>query len=323
MDKEFLKGIGIQGKKKDAAGLSYVEQAFGDGLNKIDPDNDSTDDMLLNSSSKIKAPDIQINPKKSHYRKLAFDWMAPEQVLRDFYPELRDQLQTNQQDKDDYHPVKPDEQDREGGANADIKLNDHEAEEKHSLTSPGLVSTESGGTGGAPLRSGERNIRGPFFTDQFYKIHSDIPAASLAIKSSMNKLAVETNRVEVVESYLTSLAAEIASSLLAAFLVDPRPNFIDVATIGQIDLKASSAVLKNPLLSRKVQDPIVAQLEQFLNTLNDNELTEAINNAWAQSAVWKEDGIKGFLYEIFVRIESVDIDNMTISYKFIARKKEK
>ena len=323
MDSEFLKGMGIQGKKKDAAGLSYVEQAFGNGLNEIDESNDAADDMLLNESSKIKAPSIKINPKKSHYKKVAFDWMAPDQVLRDFYPELRNQLQTNMHDKDDYHPIKPDEQERGGGANSDIELNDHEAEEKHTLTSPGLVSTESGGVSGAPLRSGERNLRGPFFSDQFYKIHADIPPSQLTIKSSMNKLAVETNRVKIVEGYLTSLSAEIASSLLAAFMVDSKPNFVNIPTEGKIDLKASPAIFMNPMLSREVQDPIVSQLEMFFNTLNDNELTEAINNAWSQSAVWKDDGAKGFLYEIFVRIESVDIDNMSITYKFVANKKEK
>jgi len=322
MDKGFLRGIGIQGKKT-AAGFSYVEQAFGDGMNKIDPSNDSTDDMLLNESSKIKAPDLKINPKKSHYRKLAFDWMAPDQVLRDFYPEMRNQLQTNMHDKDDYHPVKPDEQEREGSANDDITLNDHESKEKHTLTSPGLISTEEGGASGAPLRSGERNIRGPFFTDQFYKIHADIPASSLVIKSSLNKLAAETDKVALVETYLSSLAAEIASSLLAAFVVEPKLNFIDIPTEGKIDLKSSPSVFLNPMLSRDVQDPIVSQLEMFFNGLNDNELTDAINAAWAQSAVWKEDNANGFLYEVFVRIESVDIDNMTISYKFVAKKKEK
>ena len=289
----------------------------GDSLHQLDEDQE---DVLLRPDF-VQAPDIKLSRKKSHYRKMAFDWTAPGQVLQEFYPEVKVQLQDQQQDKDDYHPVKPDEQERESRSNEDLRLNDYEAEEKHSLTSPGLVSTESGG--GAPLRSRERNIRGPFFMDQFYKIHADIPAAQLTVKSSLNKTAAEFNKVELVESYLANLSAEIASSLLAAFIISPKLSFIGQPTEGTIDLKATPVAFMNPMLSKDVQNPIVNQLAVLFESLADNELTEAINNAWSQSAVWKEDGKAGFLYEIFVRIEAVDIDNMVITYRFVANKKEK
>ena len=315
--KSFRRSLRPGLTNKTAASFTYEHP--GDAVKKLDID--TPPDMLLTQDDGVKAPDINIKKKNSHYRKLAFDWMAPDQVLKDFYPEVRNELQTHLHDKDDYHPIKPDEQEREGGANQDINLDENEAEEKHSLTSPGLVSTEEGG--GAPLRSRERNIRGPFFMDQFYKIHADIPASQLTVKSSLNKKAAETNRVELVEQYLTSLAAEISSSLLAAFVVDPKLNFIDVPTEGTIDLKASPSIFMNPMLSKDVLNPIISQLSSFFNSLNDNELTDAINNSWSQSAVWKENGKNGFLYEIFVRIESVDVDNMTITYRFVASKKEK
>jgi hypothetical protein len=51
-------------------------------------------------------------------------------------------------------------------------------------------------------------------------------------------------------------------------------------------------------------------------------LTEAINNAWAQGGVWHDGPDGRFLYEIFVRIEKVDIETLDITYKYITGTKE-
>ena len=265
--------------------------------------------------------------------KKALSYMAPGQVLKEFYPGVLDQVLLHPAYNNS--PIGPDiplpsskhQLNEAPNSESDHGFttpehNDNEADEKHSLTSPGLVSTESGG--GTPLRSQERNIRGPFFMDQFYKIHADISPASLTIKSSLNKFASEINAQAVVKDYLAKMAAEIASSLLAAFSVTGVPAFVGVPTDGVIDLASTGTVLAmNPLLTSGAMNPIITQLKNLLDSLSDSQLTECINDAYAQSAVWRESDSNSFVYEVFVRVESVDTEAMTISYKFVTGLKEK
>ena len=294
-------------KKLNKEAITY--QHPGEGLHLLDEDEE---DVLLRPN-KVEAPDIKL----ARFKK-AFDWTAPGQVLRELLPGVYNQLQDQMHDQDDYFPVeesmnKMTEHEDEGTPERD----EFNAEEKHTLTSPGLVSTESGG--GTPLRSHERNIRGPFFMDQFYKIHADIPPAYLSIKSS--KTASDASKVEAVENFLVGLTAEIASTLLAAFKVSNKPAFVGVPTEGVVDLKAGYTEMNTML--NTVSNPITAQLQALFNSISDSELSEAINEAWSQSAVWKDSGIKSFLYEVFVRIESVDTETMIVKYKFITSLKEK
>jgi hypothetical protein len=52
--------------------------------------------------------------------------------------------------------------------------------------------------------------------------------------------------------------------------------------------------------------------------MNDSDIQDAINDAWAQSAVWHSgSGSGNFTYEVFVRAESIDTDSMTLKYKFV------
>jgi hypothetical protein len=291
-----------------------VTEAYCDGCDTHSQDTESDSPSWNDTTHRYGS--------KANGRKLAFDWMAPGQVLKEFQPDVLNQMIDHSQDEDDYYPVQPDAEIQPANGQ-EITRDDYDAEESHSLTSPGLVSTESGG--GTPLRSQERNIRGPFFMDQFYKIHADISPASLTIKSSINqKTASDIDKAMVVADYLAKLSAEIASTLLAAFMVTGAPAFVGVPTTGTISLlSAGSDVMLNPMLSSGNMNPIVNQLKTLFDTMNDSQLTEAINDAWAQSAVWKDSGTTSFLYEVFVRIEAVDTEAMTITYKFITDLKEK
>jgi len=314
-------GLKNRGSLRPKQALTYNHP--GDALEKFAPEQ--LDGVALHPefSGEVEAPDLKLNPKSSSH-KIAFDWMAPGQVLKEFYPDVLNQMMTHEHEDSDYHPVSPDEELREEPTkhNEDITRNEVDADEKHSLTSPGLVSTESGG--GTPLRSLERNIRGPFFADQFYKIHADISPANLTIKSSLNKFASEIDAPKIVADFLAKLSAEIASTLLAAFMVTESPSFVGVPTSGTIDLDAvTSGQMISPLLASGVVSPLAAQLRSLLEGMNDSELTNAINDAWAQSAVWKDSGTSSFLYEVFVRIEAVDTTAMVVTYKFVTGLKEK
>jgi hypothetical protein len=52
--------------------------------------------------------------------------------------------------------------------------------------------------------------------------------------------------------------------------------------------------------------------------MNDSDIQDAINDAWAQAAVWHSgSGSGNFTYEVFVRAESIDTDAMILKYKFV------
>jgi hypothetical protein len=291
-------------KKLNKEAITY--QHPGDGLHALDMDQE---DVLLRPES-LSAPKIS-------KKKLAFDWATPGQVLREFQPGLYNQLQDQMHDRDDYFPVE-ESMNKPTSHPGEPSRDESNAEEKHTLTSPGLVSTESGG--GTPLRSQERNIRGPFFMDQFYKIHADIAPANLTVKSSSLKTASNEEKQSLVSDYLLKLSAEIGSSLLAACMVTDKPSFVGVPTEGTIDLSNGWTEMNSMFATA---NPMVAQLKSLFESISDSELSDAINDAWSQAAVWKSSGIQAFLYEVFVRIESVDTETMLVKYKFITSLKEK
>jgi hypothetical protein len=67
--------------------------------------------------------------------------------------------------------------------------------------------------------------------------------------------------------------------------------------------------------------PYTSQLKALLTDINSGDLTNCVNDAWAQSAVWTDEA-KRSMYEVFVRIESIDTDTLTITYKYVTGMKE-
>lgn len=195
----------------------------------------------------------------------------------------------------------------------------------HSLGQPGLIQTQD--TQSVPLRQGERSIRGPFFNDQFYRIHTDIRPAMLSVKSSLKKIASnEASRKDAVAQFLKKISAEIASSLLTAFICSGgKPLFTYTPGMSSINLMDMSCMQWGsasmpPEIS--TANPIGNQLKSLFNAINDGELTEAINSAWSQGAVWHDAEDGRYLYEVFVRIEEVDTETMVVRYKYITGTKE-
>jgi hypothetical protein len=103
-------------------------------------------------------------------------------------------------------------------------------------------------------------------------------------------------------------------------MVTDKPSFVGVPTEGTIDLSNGWTEMNSMFATA---NPMVAQLKSLFESISDSELSDAINDAWSQAAVWKSSGIQAFLYEVFVRIESVDTETMLVKYKFITSLKEK
>jgi hypothetical protein len=265
--------------------------------------------------------------KTASAHKLALTYMHPGEALEQFYPEIL-------KDTSDYPigypernstppPLSLELQNEPGGESQVTDKDYSDNGMKHSLGEPGLLQTEQDNSS-VPLKPNERSIRGPFFSDQFYRIHTDIEPALLTMKSSLeNKTAAAPAKATIIAEFLRKLAGEIASSLLAAFVVTDRPLFTNSPSYSVINLANESTICPmNPLLTSGGMSPYVAQFKSLLSSINSGELTEAINNAWAQGGVWHDGPDGRFLYEIFVRIEKVDLETLDITYKYITGTKE-
>jgi hypothetical protein len=169
---------------------------------------------------------------------------------------------------------------------------------------------------GAPLRK-ENDIRGYMFTDEFYGQYDGIPGAAMNIAS---KTAAEGGEVRQFTDFLCMVCGEIAATMVAAFKVTHRPLLDKIPGVGEIQLDAIEAPTA---LSGGASLTITGSRVQFLlEQLNDSEIKQAINEAWAQSAVWHDGGQGGFVYEVFVRPETIDTDSLKMKYKFVCGTKE-
>jgi hypothetical protein len=187
------------------------------------------------------------------------------------------------------------------------------------------VSTDPGAIGigrdgkpevleGAPLRK-ENDIRGPMFTDEFYANYPGIPGKYMA--SSMKKNAAASEKKEVLADFLKKVVGEIAVTFASAFKVTSRPVELDkVPGTGNVNLSTveNSSINNWPTYANDVGGRIKSLLEE----MNDSDIQDAINDAWAQAAVWHSgSGSGNFTYEVFVRAESIDTDAMILKYKFV------
>ena len=59
-----------------------------------------------------------------------------------------------------------------------------------------------------------------------------------------------------------------------------------------------------------------------MDKLTDSEIQDAINDAYAQGAIWHEGKEGGFVYEVFVRAETIETDSMILKYKFVTGTKD-
>jgi len=196
--------------------------------------------------------------------------------------------------------------------------------------SPNYVSTDPGAIGigrdgkpqvleGAPLRK-ENDIRGPMFSEEFYSNYPGIPGSALKMQGSLaefkKKAAASEGQKEMLADFLKKVMGEIACTFVAAFKVTSRPVDLDkIPGTGEVNLVSVENSVNNwPFYAGEVGGRVKFLLEQ----MNDSDIQDAINDAWSQAAVWHSgSGTGNFTYEVFVRAEAIDTDNMTLKYKFV------
>lgn len=168
---------------------------------------------------------------------------------------------------------------------------------------------------GAPLHK-ENGIRGNQFMQEFHDQHEGVPGAALQVAS---KVAADGEEQQQFTHFLQLVCGEIASTLIAAFKVTQRPLLNKVPGVGEIQLDQMEQGSTTQPTGSTTQG---GRVKYVLNKLNDSDVKAAINGAWAQAAVWNNSTEGGFVYEVFVRPETIDTDSMKLTYKFVAGTRE-
>jgi hypothetical protein len=274
-------------------------------------------------------------------KEAGFNFFFPGQVMREFYPELQHELvdypnATNA-------PMQSPEITGEGGHDLDqmegvnldgaieqaLDTGNIQAvmpEDAELISVLSYESTSPAGAAGigrdgktevlegAPLRK-ENDIRGYMFTDEFYNQYEGVPGALMSVA---HKVAAKDEATQFA-MFLKKVCGEIAATMVACFKVTSRPLLNKVPGVGEVQL----ANVEQP--SGMSSFNIVntgSRVKYLLDKLTDSEIQDAINDAWAQAAVWHDGAEGGFVYEVFVRPENIDTDTMIMTYKFIAGTKE-
>lgn len=192
------------------------------------------------------------------------------------------------------------------------------------LTRIGYVSTSPAGGAmgrdgkpqvleGTPFRK-ENDIRGPGFIDEFYQNYDAVPGAAFA---SLRHTAGADEKKQF-GIFLKKVMGEVAATFIAAFKVTTKMPMNQIPGIGEIQL----AQVEQPIASTFNIVNTGSRVKYLMDKLTDSEIQDAINDAFAQGAVWHEAKEGGFVYEVFVRAETIDTDSMILKYKFVTGTKE-
>jgi hypothetical protein len=169
---------------------------------------------------------------------------------------------------------------------------------------------------GAPLRK-ENDIRGYMFTDEFYGQYQGVPGAAMQVAS---KTAADGDEQKQFALFLKKVCGEIAATLVAAFKVTSRPLLDKVPGVGEIQLDTIEQGANATMPLGQITQG--GRVKYLMSKLNDGDIKQAINDAWAQAAVWNDNPEGGFVYEVFVRPETIDTDSLQMKYKFVCGTRE-
>lgn len=307
-EEQFEEGVDQGEELKKVETTDYTEASSEDILREEMP-MDADDWFKHDFEEPKKATKKMVSKVKP---KNAFTLLVPGQVLEGFYPELAEQLAIQPLGRENYHSPTPEI----------LQKNLQQQDSGDAVRPPaGLGLGPNEPTGGVPLRK-ELNLRGPGFTNTFYGPHDDISPNSLLMASAKkSKNASLDNKMKLSE-ILKKICGQIASSLIAGFQVTSKPLFTDIPMEWTLNLRD----LENGIQLQNAGTLPVNQtgfgFKAIAEGLNDSDLTDALNGAWAQGAVWNDEGDTGFTYEVFVRAEKLDIEGMNLKVKYVIKKKD-
>ena len=134
-------------------------------------------------------------------------------------------------------------------------------------------------------------------------------------KRSVIKTAGIGGGKEQFASFLKRVMAEVAATFIAAYKVTSRTPLDKIPGVGELQLdQIEQQQMQNTSMTLNITGSRVKNLVQ---KLTDSDIQECINDAWAQAAVWCSSPGGGFVYEVFVRAETLDSESLLLTYKFV------
>jgi hypothetical protein len=266
-----------------------------------------------------------------------FNFNFPGQALQQFYPELQHEIVEYPNATNSPMPVELTGDPHVGQGQEGAELLPGAIEDAfEGMTRIGYVSTSpAGGMGigrdgksqvleGAPLRK-ENNIYGPMELEEYHAQYEGIPGSTLKaafanVYTDAPAFSVLSHKVAAADEkkqfglFLKRVMGEVAASFLAAFKVTSRAPMNKVPGVGELQL----VTYENPT----GLTVIGSRVKYLVEKLTDSELQDCINDAFAQGAVWCENKEGGFVYEVFIRAESLNSESLILKYRFITGTKD-
>jgi len=270
-------------------------------------------------------------------KEAGFNFFFPGQALREFYPDLQHELVDSPNATN--APMVDSGVDVAKGTNEStiggIVGDPHEDPELDiaieasfdGMKKLGYVSTSPGAVGlgrdfkpqvleGKPFRT-EDEIRGPMFQEEFYQ-NFDMGPEGGAMNVVAKQAAAFGGEKEQFGAFLKKVMAEVAATFISAWKVTSRPPLDKVPGTGSLQLdqveQRDFSGMSGLLMG---QEGMGSRVKHLVDKLNDSEIQSCINDSWAQSAVWNSTLNGGFVYEVFVRAESLDSESLLLKYRFI------
>jgi hypothetical protein len=274
------------------------------------------------------------SPKKEGSMKSAGFSFAPQQiggqVIEQFYPQLQHELISYPNASNAPMPAEMsgDAHTVPGDENGEEMLPGAIEDAFEGMTRIGYVSTSpAGGMGigrdgksqvleGAPLRK-ENDIRGPMFTEEFYAGTDMVPGSAFASLTAKVAAGDEKNQFGL---FLKKVMGEVAAAFIGAFKATTRMPMNKIPGLGEIQL----AQIEQPSTMNPAYNLINtgSRVKYLMDKLTDSQVQDCVNDAFAQAAVWHEAKDGGFVYEVFVRAETIDTESMLLKYKFVTGTKD-
>lgn len=274
------------------------------------------------------APDkflhLSCQQKQEKAKEAAFDMFIPSQVAREFYPDVLNKVVDypgGQVTPDaGYDPaiglpglsptgVKQSPEGIPGNGDPYVTTDPSTAMGLGNTGKPQVLE-------GAPLRQ-ENDIRGYMFDQEYYTQQTNLDpqafVAAYAVKHINKKASTEEFQAQFAD-FLKRAMGEVAASFIALFRITSRPPMNKVPGTGEIKLSEMEA---NGMSVPFGTTQVGSRVRFLMSKLNDSQIQEAINAASAQSAVWSEQEEGGYIYEVFVRADSIDKNSDVIRYEFI------
>ena len=310
-------------------------------------ENDFTEDAVATTPK----GDVMASAKEKIGRKISgFNFFFPGQALREFYPEI--QHETVDFPNATNNPMTPEISGGQHSPESPDFVTAAFDEALDGATKLGYISTSpAAGAGlgrdfkpqtleGDSFRS-EDDIKGGMFDEEYHAQQASKSANSepgehvhglfgeefhqnydggpegdaLTVLASQLKTAGIGGGKEQFASFLKRVMAEVAATFIAAYKVTSRTPLDKIPGVGELQLdQIEQQQMQNTSMTLNITGSRVKNLVQ---KLTDSDIQECINDAWAQAAVWCSSPGGGFVYEVFVRAETLDSESLLLKYKFV------